>query len=108
MAPSRPPARPRGCRLPAPVRRGCAPAVRPRSPAGRRPVSGRGHGGRLGRPHRSGARGRRGEALLVRPDGHVCWAGRDDGADGLRAALARGFGPPRSRLRDGGARGRPR
>ncbi|MGW8972694.1 FAD-dependent monooxygenase [Streptomyces platensis] len=49
-----------------------------------------------------------GEALLVRPDGHVCCAGRDDGADGLRAALARWFGPPRSRLRDGGAPGRPR
>ncbi|WP_330478760.1 FAD-dependent monooxygenase [Streptomyces platensis] len=49
-----------------------------------------------------------GEALLVRPDGHVCWAGRDDDADGLRAALARWFGPPRSRLPDGGAPGRPR
>ncbi|WP_405841840.1 hypothetical protein OG528_26845 [Streptomyces platensis] len=48
-----------------------------------------------------------GEALLVRPDGHVCWAGRDDDADGLPAALARWFGPPRSRLPDGGAAGRP-
>ncbi|MEU5301752.1 FAD-dependent monooxygenase [Streptomyces noursei] len=36
-----------------------------------------------------------GEALLVRPDGHVCWAGRDGGAEGLRAALARWFGAPR-------------
>ena len=35
-----------------------------------------------------------GEALLVRPDGHVCWAGPDDDADGLRAALARWFGTP--------------
>ncbi|GAA2605539.1 FAD-dependent monooxygenase [Streptomyces tubercidicus] len=33
------------------------------------------------------------EALLVRPDGHVCWAGRNDDADSLRAALARWFGP---------------
>ncbi|GFE14055.1 hypothetical protein Sgleb_21020 [Streptomyces glebosus] len=63
---------------------------------------------------RSRAAGRRqgpaadgGEALLVRPDGHVCWAGRDDDEDGLRAALARWFGPPRSRLPDGGAPGRP-
>ncbi|MFE3649390.1 FAD-dependent monooxygenase [Streptomyces sp. NPDC059152] len=35
-----------------------------------------------------------GEALLVRPDGHVCWVGPDDDADGLRAALARWFGTP--------------
>jgi 2-polyprenyl-6-methoxyphenol hydroxylase-like FAD-dependent oxidoreductase len=37
-----------------------------------------------------------GEALLVRPDGHVCWAGPDDDADGLRAALAHWFGAPRT------------
>ncbi|MER6584077.1 hypothetical protein ABT267_51000, partial [Nonomuraea sp. NPDC001023] len=30
-------------------------------------------------------------ALLVRPDGYVAWAGA--GPDGLRAALARWFGP---------------
>ena len=33
-----------------------------------------------------------GEALLVRPDGHVCWAGRDDETDGLHAALTHWFG----------------
>ncbi|MGW2412226.1 FAD-dependent monooxygenase [Streptomyces tubercidicus] len=33
------------------------------------------------------------EALLVRPDGHVCWAGRNDDADSLRSALAHWFGP---------------
>ncbi|WP_455713630.1 FAD-dependent monooxygenase [Streptomyces tubercidicus] len=33
------------------------------------------------------------EALLVRPDGHVCWAGRNDDADSLRSAFARWFGP---------------
>lgn len=49
-----------------------------------------------------------GEALLVRPDGHVCRAGRDDDADGLRAALARWFGPSRSRLPDGSAPGQLR
>ncbi|MBY8889004.1 FAD-dependent monooxygenase [Streptomyces sp. PTM05] len=32
-----------------------------------------------------------GEALLVRPDGHVCWAGRDDDSQGLHAALTRWF-----------------
>ncbi|MGW1892558.1 FAD-dependent monooxygenase [Streptomyces sp. NPDC002004] len=32
------------------------------------------------------------EALLVRPDGHVCWAGPEDDAAGLRAALVRWFG----------------
>ncbi|MEU9123029.1 FAD-dependent monooxygenase [Streptomyces sp. NPDC048506] len=50
---------------------------------------------RVGRPdHGPAADG--GEALLVRPDGYVCWAGRDDDADGLRAALARWFGAPRA------------
>ncbi|MFF2813460.1 FAD-dependent monooxygenase [Streptomyces sp. NPDC058000] len=39
------------------------------------------------------------EALLVRPDGHVCWAGPGDDADGLRAALARWFGAPRTPTR---------
>lgn len=43
-----------------------------------------------------------GEALLVRPDGHVCWAGRDGDADGLRAALARWFGAPRTPTVRGG------
>ncbi|MGA5563058.1 FAD-dependent monooxygenase [Streptomyces platensis] len=51
-----------------------------------------------------------GEALLVRPDGYVCWAGRDEDADGLRAALARWFGAPRSLAGspEGRAPGRPR
>ncbi|WP_330242542.1 FAD-dependent oxidoreductase [Streptomyces sp. NBC_00525] len=35
-------------------------------------------------------------ALLVRPDGHVVWAGRTGG--GLAAALERWFGPARTRL----------
>ncbi|WP_153815623.1 FAD-dependent monooxygenase [Streptomyces sp. SUK 48] len=35
-----------------------------------------------------------GEALLVRPDGYVCWAGRDDDTQGLHAALTRWFGTP--------------
>ncbi|MDT0451298.1 FAD-dependent monooxygenase [Streptomyces hesseae] len=35
------------------------------------------------------------EAALVRPDGHVCWAGPagGDGGESLRAALTRWFGP---------------
>jgi oxygenase len=33
------------------------------------------------------------EAVLVRPDGHVAWAGQDD--EGLDEALLRWFGPPR-------------
>nr|WP_240152116.1 FAD-dependent monooxygenase [Streptomyces mobaraensis] len=32
------------------------------------------------------------DALLLRPDGHVCWAGTSTG-DGLEAALERWFGP---------------
>jgi hypothetical protein len=32
-------------------------------------------------------------AVLIRPDGHVAWVG-DGTDDGLRAALARWFGPP--------------
>ena len=43
-----------------------------------------------------------GEALLLRPDGHVCWAGRDDDADGLRGALARWFGASRTLVVPGG------
>ncbi|WP_411122811.1 hypothetical protein [Streptomyces sp. x-19] len=35
-------------------------------------------------------------ALLVRPDGHVCWAGRGADADDACAALARWFGAPRT------------
>ncbi|WP_255951351.1 FAD-dependent monooxygenase [Streptomyces odontomachi] len=35
-----------------------------------------------------------GEALLVRPDGHVCWAGRAADTTGLRTALAVWFGAP--------------
>ncbi|MFD7919411.1 FAD-dependent monooxygenase [Streptomyces sp. NPDC059740] len=42
-----------------------------------------------------GAAAEAGEALLVRPDGHVSWAGRDEDAEGLRAALSRWFGAPR-------------
>jgi 2-polyprenyl-6-methoxyphenol hydroxylase-like FAD-dependent oxidoreductase len=35
------------------------------------------------------------QALLIRPDGYVAWAGSETGtADGLRAALDRWFGPP--------------
>ncbi|WDO08223.1 FAD-dependent monooxygenase [Streptomyces murinus] len=34
-----------------------------------------------------------GEALLVRPDGYVCWAGPDDDTHELRSALTRWFGP---------------
>ncbi|MBT2445271.1 FAD-dependent monooxygenase [Streptomyces sp. ISL-36] len=37
---------------------------------------------------------RAGEALLVRPDGHVAWAGPATDADGLRTALRRWFGEP--------------
>jgi 2-polyprenyl-6-methoxyphenol hydroxylase-like FAD-dependent oxidoreductase len=33
------------------------------------------------------------EALLIRPDGYIAWAGASDDAVGLRAALARWFGP---------------
>ena len=36
--------------------------------------------------------GEPGEAVLVRPDGHVCWAGRDDDAEGLHLAPIRWFG----------------
>ncbi|MDT0459592.1 FAD-dependent monooxygenase [Streptomyces sp. DSM 41527] len=60
---------------------------------------------RFGRPNGSGRLRRsdclghgpaaaEGETLLVRPDGHVCWAGRNDDTDGLRSALARWFGAP--------------
>jgi hypothetical protein len=36
-----------------------------------------------------------GEALLIRPDGYVAWAGSTgQGEEGLRDALGRWFGPP--------------
>ncbi|MFC8001180.1 FAD-dependent monooxygenase [Streptomyces rochei] len=35
------------------------------------------------------------DRLLMRPDGHIAWAGRGDGEEGLREALERWFGPPR-------------
>jgi 2-polyprenyl-6-methoxyphenol hydroxylase-like FAD-dependent oxidoreductase len=36
------------------------------------------------------------EAVLIRPDGHVCWVGEGDGG-GLKEALARWFGGPSAR-----------
>ncbi|GAA2805104.1 FAD-dependent oxidoreductase [Crossiella cryophila] len=36
-------------------------------------------------------------SVLVRPDGHVCWAGSGDGDGGLGAALTRWFGAPTGR-----------
>ncbi|WP_369181398.1 FAD-dependent oxidoreductase [Streptomyces mutabilis] len=35
--------------------------------------------------------------VLLRPDGHVAWAGEDMRDEGLRAALVRWFGPPADR-----------
>ncbi|MQY17265.1 FAD-dependent monooxygenase [Nocardia macrotermitis] len=35
-------------------------------------------------------------AMLIRPDGYIAWATQDSDADGLRAALARWFGPARA------------
>jgi hypothetical protein len=35
-----------------------------------------------------------GQALLVRPDGYVAWAGSDSGSAGLAQALTRWFGAP--------------
>jgi hypothetical protein len=35
---------------------------------------------------------RPGAAVLIRPDGHLAWAGADPGA--ARTALTRWFGPP--------------
>ncbi|MCZ2523595.1 FAD-dependent monooxygenase [Streptomyces sp. HB2AG] len=53
--------------------------------------------GRVLRVRSADADGLDAAALLVRPDGHVCWASPDGGPaggpDGLPAALARWFGP---------------
>ncbi|MFB6535471.1 FAD-dependent monooxygenase [Streptomyces noursei] len=45
-------------------------------------------------------------ALLVRPDGHVCWAGRGADADDACAALTRWFGAPRTPVTHRGDSGR--
>ncbi|KAA2253884.1 monooxygenase [Solihabitans fulvus] len=50
-------------------------------------------GGRVGVVPAEPVPGVDASAVLVRPDGHVCWAG-DDVADGLDRALARWFGQP--------------
>jgi len=49
-------------------------------------------------PHVRIVRARGGPSLFVRPDGCIAWASDDGNVDGLRAALTKWLGPPKSEV----------